>query len=58
MNEIIDLEARKLSDLELLATLDDTRLVLAECFGDDERAAETALLQRFMRERDRRRVGG
>jgi hypothetical protein len=54
MSDVVDLELRKLTDGALLAALDDTRLVLAECFGDDERRIERDLLERLAGEWDRR----
>jgi hypothetical protein len=54
MSEIIDFDIRKLSDRALLAALEDTRLVLVECFGDDERRLEQDLLERLADEWERR----
>jgi len=56
-NDVIDLELRRLSDGALLAALDDTRLVLADCLGDEERAVERALAERLIDELERRQQG-
>jgi hypothetical protein len=54
MSEVIDFEVRRLSDVALLAALEDTRLVLVECFGDEERHVERRLLERLFEEWERR----